>query len=498
MGIRFYADNWLTASAGVGLLRALEHAGYRWEEFVKGNTIELDEGVFNKLGEVYGEYLLKDLSLEKFKELLKNRKEKFNLYNAVVYEKINDFFSNSPLTNPSGTKKVGEEFNKLLEQEKSEEELFCEGKTLIKDFIKKQFSKILGYERSSKMCFFCKERQAYEKDKRVKVFDSTNFTPLAASLDTLENFFWEGKSNMYLCPECEIFLYFSAFGFLKTPTGTYLFVYTPDLKNTKRMNDILKTEGDFRSFVNRAIVEASKIIEGRKADWLLRNIYVVEIEKVGEAQANIYTLSISPRLARAIKENIDKYPESFNQLFGLFLEYIYSGRSLYEFLYKILSGFFYGKRYEKLEKGRDAKLIRVGKSFKECLPYSLTYFIKFQEVLNMEDKDKVSKQINWAYREGLEIRKIYEQSMGKEKADKKIEVISYRILDAVRRRDTDAFQQNLIRAYLEAEREIPYIFVEALKEESFNRIAYAFLIGLNGKGKDEENKDEGETEETLG
>ena len=102
----------------------------------------------------------------------------------------------------------------------------------------------------------------------------------------------------------------------------------------------------------------------------------------------------------------------------------------------------------------------------------------------MEDKEKVSKQINWAYSEGLALKEIYEQSMGKEKASRKVEGISYRLLDAVRRRDTDAFQQNLIRAYLEAEREIPYIFVEALKDGNFNRIAYAFLIGLNGKSKE--------------
>ena len=485
MGVRFYSDSWLTASAGVGLLRALESAGYRWEDFVEGNTIELDEKVFEELPEIYSQYLLRDLSLERFKELLENRKEKFNLYNTVVYEKINDFFSNSPLTNPSGTKKVGKAFNALLEREEDIQQLFPEGKRLISEFIKEKFSEIFGYPESEKICYFCRERHADKKKGKVKVFDLTNFTPLAASLETVENFFWEGKSNMYLCPECEIFLYFSAFGFHRTPARTYLFVYLPDLESTKRMNDLLRTETDLRSFMNRTIVEASKIIAGRKADWILRNIYIVEIEKVGDAQSNIYTLSITPRLAEAIKENIDRYPPAFNNLFEVFLEYVYSGRSLYEFIYKILSGFYYKQRYKRLTKGRDAQLIKAGMSFKSYLPYSLTYFIKFQEVLNMEDKEKVSKQVNWAYREGLTLKNTYEQSMGKEKASRKIEGISYRLLDAIRRRDTDAFQQNLIRAYLEAEREIPYVFVEALKDGSFNRIAYAFLIGLNGRSKEE-------------
>ena len=486
MGVRFYADSWLTASAGVGLLRALENAGYRWEDFVKGNTVEIDEEVFERLPEIYSQYLLKDLSLERFREILENRKEKFNLYNTVVYEKINDFFSNSPLTNPSGTKKVGETFNILLEQEEDIQQLFSEGKKLIAEFIREKFSEIFGYPKSEKVCYFCKERHTYIKKGKVKVLDATNFTPLAASLDTVENFFWEGRSNMYLCPECEIFLYFSAFGFHRTPARTYLFVYLPDLESTKRMNDLLRAETDLRSFMNRTIVEASKILAGRKADWVLRNIYIVEIEKVGDAQSNIYTLSITPRLAEAIKDNIGNYPQVFNNLFEVFLEYVYSGRSLYDFIYKILSGFFYKQRYKRLKgKGRDAHLIKKGMGFKEFLPPKLTYFIKFQEVLEMEDKERVSKQVNWAYSEGLTLKNTYEQSMGKEKANRKIEGISYRLLDAIRRRDTDAFQQNLIRAYLEAEREIPYVFVESLKDGSFNRIAYAFLIGLNGRGREE-------------
>jgi CRISPR-associated protein Cas8b1/Cst1 subtype I-B len=208
----------------------------------------------------------------------------------------------------------------------------------------------------------------------------------------------------------------------------------------------------------------------------------VEIEKVGDAQANIYTLNISAKLARAIREMIDEYPPLFDDLFDPFIEYVYSGRSLYEFLFSMLSSFFYSERYKKLS-GRKAEVIKKGKALK-YLPKNLTFFIKFQEVLNMEEKEKVSKQVNWAYGEGLSLRKAYFNELGEDRAKKKIESISYRILEAIRRRDTDAFEQNLIRAYLEVEREIPYVFVEALKDGSFNRIAYAFLIGLNGKDKE--------------
>ncbi len=494
MGIRFFTDNWLTASAGVGLLRVLEHTGYILEDFVNGNTVELSQEILQNLGKLYNEYLFKEFKPDdSWKASLREKRkknEKTDVYTEVVYKRINDFFSNSPLTNQSKIKHVKEITILPLDDEDKAEMLVWENKGLIEDFIKDRFQEILNYPRSNKICFFCRERHAYKKNGKVKILDATNFTPLTASPDTVENFFWEGRSNMYLCPECEIFLYFSAFGFHKTPMGTYLFVYMPDLENTKRINDLLRTETGLKSFMDKTIVEASKIIEGRKAEWILRNIYIVEIEKVKDAQSNIYTLSMSQRLAKAIKENIGNYPKhkGFGDLFSIFLAYIYSGRSLYEFIYKILSGFFYRERYKKLTKRRDIQLVKMGMNFKNYLPYSLTYFIKFQEVLDMEDKERISKQINWAYREGLTLKEIYEKSknIGKEKAKRKIEGISYRLLDAIRRRDTDAFQQNLIRAYLEVEREIPYIFVEALKDGSFNRIAYAFLIGLNGKAKEEE------------
>ncbi len=502
MGVKFYTDNWLSASAGVGLLRALENSGIEWKDFIDGNTIDLPQDVFDKLPETYGDYLIKDLTLERFKQILqdRNKKKNFNIYISYIFvacKKIKDFFLNSPLANPSSrpTKEVGDEFNKILETEKDLQKLYSRAKEIIKTFVKNQLEELLTSPKSSKTCFFCGERKAYLKKDgkakvKAKVFDSTNFTPLAASPNTVENFFWNGKSNMYLCPECEIFLYFSAFGFLRTTRDTYLFVYMPDLKETRDMNNILSTEGNLFSFMNKTIVEASKRIEERKAEWILQNIYIVELEKAGEDKANIYTLSIPPRLAKTIKEMIDKFPEEdFKEnVFEIFLDYAYSEKSLYELVFKIMSGFFFKNRYKDL-RGKEATLLKVGKDF-NYLPHSLTYFIKFQEVLNMEDKNRVNRQVDWAYKEGLKLRNIYKKKMDEDRARKKIESISYRLLDAIRRKDTDAFQQNLIRAYLEAEREIPYVFVEALKDGNFNRIAYAFLIGLNSNGREDERSKE--------
>ena len=281
-------------------------------------------------------------------------------------------------------------------------------------------------------------------------------------------------------------MFFSAFGFTKTPRKTYLFVYVPDLTESYRLNDKLQIEKNISAdWLKESVLEVVKDLEKEKAEWLYQNIYVVEIEKVGDARSNVYSFSIPLRITRAIKLFIDKYPPLLNDIFPDFLDYIYSEKNLYELLFKILVGYFFAE--SKYSGKVNDKVINFGKNLaknkgkeRKPLDESILYLSKFQEVLNMNEKEKVEKQIDWAYSEGLRVKEYLEKKYN-EKAKKKIEGISYKILDAIRRRDIDAFQQNLIRAYLEVEREIPYVFVEALKEENFNRVAYAFLVGLNGR-----------------
>lgn len=491
MGIRFYVNNWLTSASAVGLLHALEKEGYEAKSFIKDGHIELDEKIFQNIGRIYTNYLLKDLTPDSLQKLYnsypkknKDKSKTFNVYNAIVLPVLGDFFTNSIITNPSLTKDMI-----LLQQDIENVDKVCkESQRIIQGFIQTKFEELLKYKRSNRACFFCGERKAYvNKDNAVKIFDSTNFTPLSASLNTVENFFYNGRTNLYLCPECEIFLYYSAFGFTKYSGGNYLFVYTPDLEETKRYNYILQYE--VNKDLRRAIIEASKSVEERKAKWLLENIYIVEIETVGNSRAYIYSLHIDSRLAKAIKELIDSYPNFLDRLFGVFLDYVYSGRSLYEFLYKLISGFYHKASFKNATNGRDGEIYKAGKSL-NYLPRNLIFFIKFQEVLDMQER--AEKQVNWAYGEGLSLRRAIKESLGEDRGSKKIEILSYRLLEAIRRSDENAFAQNIIRAYLEVEREIPYIFVEALKERNFSKIGYSFLIGLNGKDKEEQEKSQEE------
>jgi CRISPR-associated protein Cas5t len=200
------------ASACVGVLKVLENAGEDIEKYVEEKSLTLTKELWQRLPELYAEYLLKDAehtlraSYEKEKD-----KSKFNPYNVIILRSLGDFYENSPFTNPALryiTKLKGvsiEDINQVKNQVKSS---FIEG---YEYFLSKAAE-------TSQTCFFCHERQA------KNYVDATTFTPLFASLETVRNLIWEPIPT---CKECEFLLYFASAGFYRS-AGKYLFVYVPD------------------------------------------------------------------------------------------------------------------------------------------------------------------------------------------------------------------------------------------------------------------------------
>jgi len=480
--VRFYAGNWLMASACVGVLKVLENAGEDIKKYVEERTLKIPKGLWEKLPELYVDYFLKEKEIVKksLEDSYRQRGNDINPYNTLIYSRLKDFHSNSPFTNQS------HEYIKRLKGVYSEnlEEVLEK----VKESFLEAYRKLLATTKDlSSICFFCHERQA------KNYVDATTFTPLFASLETVRNFIWD---PIPICKECEFLLYFASAGFYRS-AGKYLFVYVPgDLLETYRLNLILSTEKEIEQEKLGKVWSVVKYVldlEKHKSSWVLQNIYFVEIEMVGDATANIYSFHISPNLAKAIRKLIDNYPRNLQAIFSEFLFYIYTGRSLYEFLFLLLSGFIRKDSYKNLQGGTiESKIVQAGRNMK-YISQNLLFFINFQEVLNMNTQKDYT---NWAFWAGRELKKLYKEN---ESTQKKLEPLTYRLLEAIRRKDKEYFIHNLIRAYLEVEKEIPYLFKEALDDKNFSMIAYAFLIGLNSeeKSKEEQANDEGENSESA-
>jgi CRISPR-associated protein Cas5t len=480
--VRFYAGNWLMASACVGVLKVLENAGEDIKKYVEERTLKIPKSLWENLPELYADYLLKDKESVKrsLEDSYRQKAADSNPYNTLIYSRLRDFHSNSPFTNQS------HEYIKRLKGVYSENLEEVLGK--VKESFLEAYKKLLATTKDlSSICFFCHERHA------KNYVDATTFTPLFASLETVRNFIWD---PIPICKECEFLLYFASAGFYRY-LGKYLFVYVPDdLLETYRLNLILSTEKEIEQEKLSKVWSVVRYVldlEKQKSSWVLQNIYFVEIEMVGDATANIYSFHISPNLAKAIRKLIDHYPKNLQDIFSEFLFYIYTGRSLYEFLFLMLSGFIRKESYKKLQGGTiESKILQAGRNMK-YISQNLLFFINFQEVLNMNEQKGYIDRAFWA---GRELKKLYKEN---ESTQKKLEPLTYRLLEAIRRKDKEYFIHNLIRAYLEVEKEIPYLFKEALDDKNFSMIAYAFLIGLNSeeKNKEEQANDYGENSESA-
>lgn len=93
----------------------------------------------------------------------------------------------------------------------------------------------------------------------------------------------------------------------------------------------------------------------------------------------------------------------------------------------------------------------------------------------MENKDKSVIESMRKY--GWHMRQEYKAK----DAVKKIDGISYRMLNSLKTSNVNAFMDILIRCYMYIGKEIPKGFIDCLNsEEEFKTNGYAFVMGFNG------------------
>lgn len=77
------------------------------------------------------------------------------------------------------------------------------------------------------------------------------------------------------------------------------------------------------------------------------------------------------------------------------------------------------------------------------------------------------------------------------KAENKLNGIAYRLLNALKTNNKDMFMDTILNCYLYVQKEVPAIFLDALRDElAFKTIGYAFVTGLI-EGKEDIKKVEG-------
>ncbi|TAH60530.1 MAG: type I-B CRISPR-associated protein Cas8b1/Cst1 [Gottschalkiaceae bacterium] len=109
--------------------------------------------------------------------------------------------------------------------------------------------------------------------------------------------------------------------------------------------------------------------------------------------------------------------------------------------------------------------------------------------MELNQKDDFKKKVDLSRYFGLQLRKAY---LAKDN-ENKIESLSYRLLNAVKTKNSARFADILINSYMYVEKEIPSIFIDTLKDKDLlQSYGYGFLLGLQGSSmkKNNESKEE--------
>lgn len=288
------------------------------------------------------------------------------------------------------SKEIGfEEFCKELKDILNDKSSF---KVYIKNVIENNFSFSNIAEDNDLICTFCSERKAIKRNNEYVILDEVHFTPLGASPSNLANFFWEGKPNLFMCLPCEIIIYCAAFGFIPF-NKKYYFIDAPvNIKELKEINDIWRdwlNANQKESTLKNSFIEILKKSEKMRAKWSIQNISIIEIDPISENTSNIYNLSISPKIAYAIRKRIQSYPASLKEVYDVFLDNLYSKKPLFDLVGSIIYGYLSKEKLKKIDKKKlnkssTGKLILKGMNLKDIK--DLLFFLKFQK--EVEDYGK--------------------------------------------------------------------------------------------------------------
>ncbi|MBW4829357.1 MAG: type I-B CRISPR-associated protein Cas8b1/Cst1 [Clostridiaceae bacterium] len=260
--------------------------------------------------------------------------------------------------------------------------------------------------------------------------------------------------------------------------------------NRKLRDDILhKDDSDYRSLTYRALVKAINEQHSSKIQYELQDIQIVRYEN------ERYRFNL---LSKEVLKVIRESEKELKSLMNTGYREVRTNFSIYDIaIDRLLNNYNMFTLIHKL-------LI-----YKITNSQSITTYYYMGHVMNLiiinvnylkgvEGMDKVKENkelVRKARAYGYYLRQEY---LNKDRdADKnKIRGVSYRLLNALKTRNTEMFMHNVITSYMYVGETIPKKLTIALEnEEILGIIGYAFVTGLNGGEYKDKNENGGENNE---
>lgn len=325
-------------------------------------------------------------------------------------------------------------------------------------------------------CFVC-DREMKDLKNDLSFLKETGF-----DVSRKSSHVWDFNNDVAICPICK--LVYSC-----TPAGiTYAFnngLYINDNSsmksaisiNNKVKNEILKEHEIKSSLTYRALVNSINEQFNDKVKYELADIQVVRFEDE-KYRFNI----LSRKSLQVINDSRDdlnklikcgfKEVNTYFNIYDLVIDSLLNNQNLFILIHKLLVYKLSIPKNCRFATSHVVRMLNINFRFLEGVGY-------------MENLGK--DIIKYGNKSGYFLRLDYK---GK-KAENKLNGIAYRLLNALKTNNKDMFMDTILNCYLYVQKEVPLIFLDALRDDlAFKTIGYAFVTGLI-EGKEDTKKVEG-------
>lgn len=383
---------------------------------------------------------------------------------VLSYQIIQGFWTNVSLLNSTSSKKdLYEEYeNYFVKSAKA----YLETKKDDKKYAKNKLT-----------CACCDNKMKSTSE----AFDLTWMQKIGVDAARKSSHYWDHQRDIFICPICNIVYSCVPLGFTLTK-GKGLFI-----NNNRSVDELIS--------VNSISLRDGK--DELQQDQLESTAYFKILDLMVQQAEDHKSLEIDNIQIVKYNRNLETRPYTFNVLSREKAQLIQDSKHDFQYLV----GKFAKENGEYIQIYQEAmKRLYNGQSFADLL-YRLLRLIIDGEFKGVASINKILNISNNQLKGGAhymtqeELKKVRSYGFHLKEAyrgqESKLNGISYRLLNALKVKNANKFMETLIQAYSYKKLPIPGAFVQALNDvEKFQTIGYAFLIGLHGFEKTNDNKEE--------
>lgn len=329
-------------------------------------------------------------------------------------------------------------------------------------------------------CQICEEDMSYGSD-----YSDGSFIPLAISDENSQNMFWDFNAKYPICPVCRLVLLCTAAG-VATVFKNYMddkYSYNDKLyygfisidgsiKNLIEQNEFFRNQSSkdisFEQYVLDYIGQQKEI-----SLWQLQNILYVEFNAdYGSKNSKLNYFNIPVYLAKFLAGHSDELQSiKDSKLRKEIFDAVLKNQNLQNIINSKLRSSIKEESFADLYTLRIIKIENYLKQYKQLCEGGME-----------KVDDSAQKSLNFIYSQGIKIAEVYRENNG----ENKLPGICYRLLNATKAGNKKEIMDTVIRIYMSAQKEIPYLFLDVMKEEKldYEEIAHSFIAGLNSRERE--------------